>query len=103
LSGSRAGAGITRRHGWRSTLQAIDLQCLPTVPVSPGGAGSPWWRAVWAQISGTRPALLFRNLADALDGIAPPGTEWLKKRCRGTLELLHGVVQPVARHGSAVR
>jgi hypothetical protein len=38
-----------------------------------------------------------------LDQIAHTRTEQLKKRRRGTLELLHGVVQPVARHGSAVR
>jgi hypothetical protein len=47
------------------------------------------------------PGLLVGGLADALDGIADLGTERLEKRCRGTLELFHCVVQPVARHGSA--
>jgi hypothetical protein len=40
---------------------------------------------------GTSPALLFSGPASALDGIARPGTERLKKRCRGTQELFHGV------------
>lgn len=47
---------------------------------------------------GISPALLFGGPAGALDGIARPGTERLKNRCRGTLELFHGVVQYVARH-----
>jgi len=47
------------------------------------------------------PALLFGAVGDALDGIADLGREQLKKRCRGTLELLYGVVQPVAQSGSA--
>jgi hypothetical protein len=54
-----------------------------------------------APIVARLPALLFGAVGDALDGIAGLGTEQLKKRCRGTLELLHGVVQPVARSGSA--
>ena len=45
----------------------------------------------------------FRAVRFNLDGIAHRGTEQLKKRCGGTLELLHGVVQPVAWHGGAVR
>ena len=39
---------------------------------------------------GISPALLFGGPADALDGIAHPGTEQPEKRGRGTLELLHG-------------
>jgi hypothetical protein len=41
------------------------------------------------------PPLLFGGLAEALDGIARRGAELLKERCRGTLEPLHDVVQPV--------
>jgi hypothetical protein len=51
---------------------------------------------------GTGPALLFGGPADALDEIAAGGTEQPKKRCCGTVELLHGVVPAGARHGSAV-
>jgi hypothetical protein len=63
-----------------------------------------WWlsgRSRRANV--TNKVLLFGSLADALDGIAHPWTEQLKKRCCGTLELAHGVVQPVARRGSTIR
>jgi len=41
-----------------------------------------------------RVALLFRGLADALDGIAYCRTELPQQRCRGALHLPHGVVNP---------
>jgi len=47
--------------------------------------------------------LLFGGPADALDGVAYLGTEQLKKRGRGALELSHGAVQSVARRGGTVR
>jgi hypothetical protein len=54
-------------------------------------------------MTGANPVLLFGSLADALDGIAHPGTEQRKKRRRGALQLAHGIIEHLTRHASTTR
>ena len=109
---------------WRTTRSAIgcphgqpSLTCRLGRPIQVEGpecyGGRAWQdlsRGAEHEISGLRPAaapvdtgLFFGGLADAVDGVAHPGREQLKKRCRGALELSHCVLQPVARDGRALR
>ena len=83
--------GIWRRvqqGGDQRAAQAVALIGRQHVRLANHEAVPP---AGTAEITGP-PALLFGGRADALQGIAHPGTQQPEKRCRGTLDLLHGVV-----------
>lgn len=78
-------AGLSRGYRCRVLCHPLDARALLGRPAPVEGSTGHTQLKV---------ALLFRGLADALDGIAYCRTELPQQRCRGALHLPHGVVNP---------